>query len=228
MNIILIGAPGSGKGSLSAILCEQYNYVHISTGNLVRDEIAKNTPLGKNMAKVINKGKLVDSETIYSLLNSSVKNAIKENKSIVFDGFPRTIEQAEYLSKIVDIELAIFLDCSEKTILNRLLTRRLCPKCGFTTNTRTDKQAQKEICAKCGSKLVVREDDNIDTITNRFQIFNNNNAPILRYYGDKKLLIKINANKNINYMAKVISQIMEFYKLKEMPFIFKKFGYDPN
>ncbi|MDR2847448.1 MAG: nucleoside monophosphate kinase [Mycoplasmataceae bacterium] len=209
MVIVLIGAPGAGKGTLSNMLISDYNFVHISTGDLIRDEIDSGSELGKKLKAITSTGALVDSNIVYTLLLNAAEKARKKKYSIVFDGFPRNLEQTEWLEKECKPDVAIYLRCDLKTVIARLSTRRVCPKCNATTNTRTDPKAKKGICAECGAQLISRSDDSPNTITNRYRIFEENNQAIIDYYKNANILKVIDGTRNKKYVAAVAARLFK-------------------
>lgn len=181
MNIILLGAPFSGKGTLAKMLTKEFGLVQVSTGDLFRENIKNGTPVGILAKSYIDKGQLVpDSVTIEIL-----KNRIKQDDckhGVIFDGFPRTVEQAKELEKIAKIDAVINLDVPFDTLKRRCLGRRMCSKCGEIYNTAT---YSKETCIKCGSPLFQRDDDNLETLNNRLEVYEKMTAPLINFYADR-------------------------------------------
>lgn len=180
MKIVLLGPPGSGKGTQAQIICEKYHLPHISTGDMFRKNISNNTELGKKASEYISKGSLVpDSLTI-----SIVKDRLSEKdceKGFVLDGFPRNLYQAQELDKIVKIDKAIMINISDEEILKRLSGRRMCQKCGNPTHIDWLKNGK---CEKCGGDVYVREDDKPEIVKARLE---KQKLPVevLDFYKDK-------------------------------------------
>jgi adenylate kinase len=206
MNIILLGAPGSGKGTLSQHLITNYNCVQISTGDLIRAEIKSGSELGNKIKAISAAGGLVDTQTVISMIENKVKQLQSDGKSIIFDGFPRTKEQAVYLDNLLKIDHIILLDAKLSLIMSRLTGRRSCPTCGFTTNTGTDELARKNICAKCGGQLITRTDDTVETIQKRYSIYEKESKDILSYYGSR--VVTINADQGGNQVNAIADGIL--------------------
>ncbi|MDE6811607.1 MAG: adenylate kinase [Muribaculaceae bacterium] len=175
LNLVLFGAPGSGKGTQSAKLIDRYGLYHISTGEVLRDHIARKTPLGVTAEKYISKGHLIPDELIIELLENVIDEEAKDAKGIVFDGFPRTIPQAEALEKILadrdsHLEAVIGLEVEEEELIERLLKR------GQETG---------------------RADDNIETIKNRLEVYHNQTHPLKEYYTSKGKYVPVKGSGTV-------------------------------
>jgi len=197
MNIVLLGFPGAGKGTQAVKLEEKYDFRHISTGDLIRSEIAKGTPLGKQVSAEIKKGNLVPDELIIGILENVIKN---EKKGIIFDGFPRTVFQAETLDKYLaqhgsKIDSVIVLELSEEEVLRRLTSRRICKKCGAIYNIYA--KDYTGVCVKCGGELYTRPDDTLQSARHRLEVFKKETEPLLSYYGKTQSCKKVDGSKTI-------------------------------
>lgn len=193
MRIILLGPPGSGKGTQATRLVKRFSIPQISTGDILRESVKRKTELGKKAEVFMNKGELVPDDVVIGIIDDRIK---KEDckKGFILDGFPRTIAQAEALDKITKIDKVIELDLSDETIINRLSNRRQCSKCG--TIYGIDIPPKKEgVCDKCGSSLYQREDDKVEAIKNRLEVYRKQTKPLVDYYRKKGLLVKIDAEK---------------------------------
>lgn len=185
MNIILLGAPFSGKGTLAKMLTEEFGLVQVSTGDLFRENIKNKTSVGLLAKSYIDKGQLVpDSVTIEILKERIKKNDCKNG--VIFDGFPRTIEQAKELDKIAKIDAVINLDVPFEVLRRRCLGRRVCSKCGEIYSTAT---YSKETCSKCGSPLFQRDDDNLEILNNRLEVYEKMTAPLINFYADRLAVV---------------------------------------
>lgn len=179
MNIVLIGAPGSGKGTLGANLEKAFGYKHISVGKLMREEAKTNAKI----KETINNGSLVDNKTIKQILQKRLKQT-DCCKGYILDGYPRSLLQAKDLVEIADIDYVIFLKIKEEEIYNRLTNRLSCTKC----NSVYDKRSENiNICKNCGSNLEVRSDDNLQTIKKRLKVFNQNKKQLLEFFENQVL-----------------------------------------
>ena len=204
MKIILLGAPNSGKGTLSANLNEELGFIGVSTGDLLRKEIASGSELGQHINSLISVGKLVESETVITLMKNYI-NSLPADANLMFDGFPRTVEQAVSLEKIARIDAVLFLDVDEKTIMERALGRISCPKCGQIYNRAWYKA---EDCEKCGEKLVVRSDDNEESVKTRIEVYKKSTYPLIEHYKKAGLLETIDAGKDASFTLKQALEIL--------------------
>jgi len=177
-NIILLGAPGAGKGTAAANICREYNLPHISTGDILRSNIKAGTPLGKVAKDLIDKGELVSDKIVIALVEDRLKEDDCKN-GYVLDGFPRTIPQAEALDKIARIDVVVNINLPFETIIERLSGRRTCI-CGETYHI--DDLNGSNICKKCGKELFIRDDDKPETIKNRLKVYEDQTQPLIDYY----------------------------------------------
>ena len=186
MNIILNGASGSGKGSMATFLVRDFGLVHISTGDLFRENMAKQTPLGKKVAEYVSTGKWVPDEVTIEVLLDRIKQPDCA-KGVILDGFPRTLNQAQALKKAMDVDLVIAIDVSDEIVQARLGGRYMCRQCGTIHAARWDKIDK---CKKCCGELYQRDDDKAEFIQKRLENFKQNNQAILDFYrAENKLLV---------------------------------------
>ena len=202
MRIVLLGSPGSGKGTQATRIEQMYGIPHISTGDIFRDNISRNTTIGLEAKKYIDKGLLVpDDLTLTIIENRFLEDDCKEG--FLLDGFPRTLVQAEALDKElekIDKELnaVVSLEVSDKTITERMTNRRVCSKCGESYNLCFYRPVLDEICDKCGGKLYTREDDKLETVANRLKVYKNQTFPLIDYYKKKGILIAVNGDEPVD------------------------------
>ncbi len=203
-NVIFIAPPAAGKGTLSEFLEEKYGYFHISTGDLIRDKIKEQTEEGKLLEQTIQKGNLVDDETIFNLLEEKLKN-LDKNHPFILDGIPRTLQQAHKLDIILrDLDFSDYLVIEinvEKEILQKRITgRRICPNCKSSYNVYFEefKPQQESICDKCGHNLIIRSDDNESAFHIRYNTYLENNEPLLNYYKEQNKLYHVDNVKTEN------------------------------
>lgn len=186
MNIILNGASGSGKGSMATLLVRDFGLVHISTGDLFRENMAKKTELGKKVESYVSTGKWVPDEVTIAVLLDRIKQPDCK-KGVILDGFPRTLNQAKALKAVLNVDLVIAIDVTDDIVQARLGGRYMCRKCGTIHAARWDKIDK---CKKCGGELYQRDDDKAEFIQKRLENFKQNNAAILDFYrADNKLFV---------------------------------------
>ena len=200
MYIIMLGAPGSGKGTLAKELSKEYSLVHISTGDIFRENIKNETELGKKANEYISKGQLVPDELTIDLVKNRLSQDDVKNGAIL-DGFPRTAHQAEELEKLIKNNnqmdtVAVLLDIPDEDLVKRVVNRVICSNksCGAIYNTEFRKPKVDGICDICGSKLEKRADDNEKTVRDRLNVYHNNSKEIIEYYNKENVLFTLNPN----------------------------------
>lgn len=213
MHLILMGAPGSGKGSYAAVLKEHYRVPHISTGEIFRDAIEKKTPMGLIAKTYIDKGNLVPDDITNEIVKERLKQKDCEN-GFLLDGYPRTIAQAESLTKILDelgitLDAAVNLEVDDDLIVRRIVNRRSCPKCGKGYNLITYPPKKEGICDVCNTPLFTRKDDNEETVTSRLDVYNKQTRPLVDYYEKLGKLVSIDSNGTIEDTVKDIIKTLE-------------------
>ncbi len=186
MNLILLGAPFSGKGTLARQLQADFGLKQISTGDLFRENIKNETEIGLLAKSYIDKGQLVPDDVTISMLKARIAQD-DCRRGVILDGFPRTIEQAKALEKIAEIDTVIQLDVSFDEIRRRCLGRRVCSKCGEIYNTSTYK---KSTCEKCNSPLFQRDDDNLETLNARLEVYEKMTAPLINFYAERLFVVE--------------------------------------
>jgi adenylate kinase len=191
--IILFGMPGAGKGTQALKIRDQFGYLHISTGDMIRKVVAEQTESGNKLAKIINEGKFIPDEVIFQM----VEDKLKKNPDVegyLMDGFPRNIKQAKALSQIpVDQEIVFYLEVKDEAVVGRILGRLHCTGCGAIYHTKTKPPKISNICDDCGSVLKCREDDQRHTISKRLSIYRSETTPVLDYYKENSNFSVIDA-----------------------------------
>jgi adenylate kinase len=193
MKMILLGPPGAGKGTYASRLTAILGIPHISTGDIVRDEIKAQTELGKTIREYSDKGELVPDEIIIRLLTKRLRKPDCE-RGFILDGFPRTKKQAEALDKISKIDLVINVNVPDDIIIKRLSNRTVCRRCGTIYNKLTLKPKINNICDECGGELYQREDDKPEVIQERLNVYRKKTEPLIEYYRKKDLLKNVHCN----------------------------------
>jgi len=213
MKIIMLGAPGAGKGTQAKKLASKYGIPHISTGDIFRANIKNGTELGAKAKVYMDQGLLVPDELVVDLVVDRFKNPDCEN-GYVLDGFPRTIPQAKALDEALIkngdiIEYAIDVDVPDATIINRMAGRRACTNCGGTYHVVTIPPKKEGICDVCSGELVLREDDKPETVKKRLLVYHEQTQPLINYYQSKGILKSVDGTKNMDVTFNEIIQILE-------------------
>ena len=199
MNLLIVGAPGVGKGTMSRYLIKEYGVEHISTGDMLREAIANETEVGLKAKSFMDKGALVPDEIINEIIVERLGKG-NNGKGFLFDGYPRTLAQAKSLSEILKklnlkIDAVINLNIDDEIVKKRITGRRTCPQCGEIYNIYFKPSKEEEKCDKCGTKLSTRKDDNIESLKTRLEEFHKNTQPIIEYYNKDNLVKNINADQ---------------------------------
>ncbi len=193
MNLIFLGPPGAGKGTQAQLLMNELGIPQISTGDMLRQAMKAETPLGLSAKRYIEAGDLVPDEVVIGIVKERLQ-APDCQKGYILDGFPRTVPQAEALSEFARIDAALNLSLADEVIIKRLSGRRVCLKCGGTYHVST--LNGKDTCEKCGEKLVQRKDDSPETVKNRLAVYAEQTAPLIDFYAKKGLLITVECDPN--------------------------------
>ena len=212
MKIIMLGAPGAGKGTQAKMIADKYGVPHISTGDIFRANIKNGTELGKEAKGYMDKGLLVPDELTVRLLLDRVA---QEDCSggYVLDGFPSTIPQAEVLDSELaklgeSVDAAVDVDVPDENIINRMSGRRACLSCGATYHIVNIPSKKEGICDVCGSSLVCREDDQPETVKNRLQVYHEQTQPLIDYYKEKGVLHSVDGTKDMEEVFQSITEIL--------------------
>ncbi len=200
MKVVMLGAPGAGKGTQAKMIAEKYQIPHISTGDIFRANIKSGTPLGVEAKKYIDQGQLVPDELTVEILLDRVSQPDCE-KGYVLDGYPRTIPQAEVLEKALTergeaVDYAINVDVADDNIVNRMSGRRACLKCGGTYHLVHIPPKVEGICDVCGSELVLRDDDKPETVLKRLKVYHDQTQPLIDFYEQRNVLKNVDGAKD--------------------------------
>lgn len=212
MKIIMLGAPGAGKGTQAKMIADKYHLPHISTGDIFRANIKEGTELGKQAKEYMDRGALVPDELTVKILLDRVSADDCKN-GYVLDGFPRTIPQAEVLdealTKLGDaVDLAINVEVPDENIVRRMSGRRACLKCGATYHIEHIPPKKEGICDVCGEALVQRDDDKPETVQKRLTVYHEQTAPLIEYYGNKKILKEVDGTKDMEAVFADITKLI--------------------
>ncbi len=213
MKIIMLGAPGAGKGTQAKRIADKWKVPHISTGDIFRANIKNGTELGMEAKKYMDKGALVPDELTVKILLDRVAAKDCEN-GYVLDGFPRTIPQAEVLDRALSemgdsIDFAINVDVPDDSIINRMSGRRACVSCGATYHVEFAPTRTDGICDRCGKELILRDDDKPETVKKRLMVYHEQTQPLIDYYAGKNILKSVDGTKNMEEVFKDIEAILE-------------------
>jgi adenylate kinase len=221
MNIILLGPPGAGKGTQARVLAERIRLPHVSTGDLLRQNVSEGSELGRKAQEFMNKGELVPDGLVTRMLLARIEQADTE-KGFILDGYPRNLAQAKALDEDLkkrghSINIVFYLDASEEVIIQRLSGRLVCSKCGANFHIKNMPPKVDMLCDKCGNTLYHRSDDNEDTIKNRLEVYRKESHPLIQYYEKEKKLQRILADKDpevvLQEMLRLISDNRDSVKV---------------
>ena len=209
MNIILLGAPGSGKGTQAEFIEKYLSVRSISTGNIIRSELKSGTKLGLEAKSYIEKGLLLPDEVVINMVKETVAKPEYKN-GFILDGFPRTIAQAEALGRLnVNIDKVIDIEVDNQSIINRLSGRRVCENCGASYHLENKKPEKPGTCDKCHSTLIQRKDDQVETIKERLKIYHEQTEPLKEYYKCEGKLVEIEGNKSVEETKSLVLKSLE-------------------
>jgi adenylate kinase len=213
MRIVLLGPPGSGKGTQATRIEKEFGIPHISTGDIFRYNISRNTPIGLEAKKYIEKGLLVPDDLTLRIVESRFLEEDCRN-GFLLDGFPRTLAQAEALDKVLsekakELDAVINLEVSNDIIIHRMTNRRVCKVCGESYNLCFYKPVSEGICDKCGGSLITREDDRLETVSNRLKVYKDQTYPLIEYYKEKGVMVTVNGELPADEVFRDIKKALE-------------------
>ena len=212
MKIVMLGAPGAGKGTQAKMISEKYGIPHISTGDIFRANIKENTDLGKKAKEYMDKGLLVPDELVVDLVVDRLAQD-DAKKGYVLDGFPRTIPQAEALDEALakigeKLDYAIDVDVPDENIINRMSGRRACISCGGTYHIKYNPTKKEGICDACGGELILRDDDKPETVTKRLNVYHEQTQPLIDYYTKAGILKEVDGTVDLDAVFEAIVKIL--------------------
>lgn len=212
MKIIMLGAPGAGKGTQAKKIAEKYGIPHISTGDIFRANIKGGTELGMKAKSYMDQGQLVPDDVTIGMLLDRISQADCEN-GYVLDGFPRTIPQAESLTEALEkrgekMDFAVDVDVPDEAIVTRMGGRRACLKCGATYHVDFNPPKAEGVCDKCQDKLVLRDDDKPETVQKRLTVYHDQTQPLIDYYKGQGILVTVDGTKELNQVFQDIAAVL--------------------
>ncbi|MFH1092832.1 MAG: adenylate kinase [Candidatus Omnitrophota bacterium] len=218
MRLVLLGPPGAGKGTQAAVLCKNYSLMHMSTGDLLREAVKNHTPEGTKAKSYMDKGELVPDEIVARMITEKLKKEAM-SAGFILDGFPRTKNQAEILEAELNalnlpLDMVVYFDTSEETILKRLTGRRICRSCGKIFHIINIPPKKKGVCDACGGELYQRNDDKEETIKNRIEVYNKQTSELVDYYQQKKILKKASGDLDVDELFGVLKNTFKKSGLK--------------
>jgi adenylate kinase len=213
MRLVLMGAPGSGKGTQGALMSRRLKVPQIATGDILRSEIQAGTPLGLKANEFVGRGEYVPDEVMLGIIESRLSQP-DTAEGFILDGFPRTIPQAEGLDRLLErlgirIDAVVKLDVSKKSLIERMVARRVCPGCAAVYNVRTNPPKKEGVCDRCGRQLGLRTDDTDETVKKRLLLYEVTTAPLIDYYDGRGLLVIVQAEGKIDEVAELIERALE-------------------
>ena len=217
MNILIFGPPGSGKSTHSRRIVERYGLTYISSGDLIRREIERGTPIGKEMEAYLSRGELIPDTIVNTLIISKLR---RQRENFILDGYPRTPEQVLALESYLydhgirlDLALEIFIDL--ETSVERISGRRICPNCGAVYHVKYNPPKKPGICDVCGSELIQRRDDRREVVERRYRIYTKNMEPIIKFYCNKGIYVRVDGDGSVEEVWKRIQPLLDYIRARE-------------
>jgi Adenylate kinase (EC 2.7.4.3) len=196
--LVFLGPPGAGKGTQAKLLSKRMGFLHLSTGDLLREAVKNQTPLGKKAKEYMDRGELVPDELIVQL----IEETMPKDGNVVLDGFPRTVNQALALEEMLKgkgekISKVLFFDVPDEVIIDRLSGRRVCSKCGAVYHVKYNPSNVEGVCDLCGGSLVQRDDDKEEVVKKRLEVYRKQTQPLIEFYQDRGIIYKLDAEKGV-------------------------------
>ena len=213
MNLLIIGAPGAGKGTVSDRIINDYELVHVSTGDMLREAVKNGTPVGLAAQGYMNRGELVPDEVIHDIIVERLSRD-DVDAGFLFDGYPRTKNQAIDLDEILKqlgkkVDCVIDLEIADEDLIKRITGRRLCPDCGEIYNIYYTPSQKEGVCDKCGGTLIQRKDDNLESLQVRLSEYHKNTQPVIEYYEKMGIVRRVDASKGKDEVYDDVKNILE-------------------
>ncbi|MEM0344594.1 MAG: adenylate kinase [Thermofilaceae archaeon] len=210
MRLVFMGPPGVGKGTYASAISERFGIPHISTGDIIREEIKKGTELGRKLKEYVERGELVPDELVTELVRARLSQEDCKH-GFILDGYPRTLRQAEDLDKMTKIDLVLNFVAPDDVIVDRISGRRICRKCGAIYHVKYMPPKVPGVCDRCGGELYQREDDKPEVVLRRLEVYRQQFAPIINYYKERNLIVDIDASDQAEI---VIPRVIEALRTK--------------
>jgi adenylate kinase len=213
MNLVLLGPPGSGKGTQGERLAARGGVPKYATGDILRDAVRRDTPLGDDAKRYMDAGELVPDEVVLGLVREALATP-DAAAGFILDGFPRTVAQAEGLQALLEerdakLDAVVYFDVPDEELIRRLAGRRSCPNCGAVFNIHSDPPSVAGACNNCGTELVTREDDREETVKNRLRVYKEHTEPLLRWYGETSVLREVAAVGSVDEVYDALARVVD-------------------
>lgn len=207
MKLILLGAPGAGKGTQAEMICQTLSIPQISTGNIIRAQIKSGTELGLRVKAIVESGALVSDELVVELLKDRISQPDCAN-GFVLDGFPRTIPQAEALEKICAIDAVLEIYVPDEKIISRMSGRRTCPACGASFHIEYNPPKKEGVCDTCGAQLILRPDDDPKVVASRLKVYHDQTEPLIGFYKSRGLLKTVEGQEELADTTRLVKEAL--------------------
>ena len=212
MRVIFLGSPGAGKGTQAAVLKDRYGFAHLSTGDILRENVKDGTPLGKTAREYMDTGRLVPDDVIIAMMEERLRKP-DCGRGFILDGFPRTVPQAEALDRLlvkmgIALDGVILFEIPRQLVIDRLTGRRVCGSCGEIYNVNYKSPKVPEVCDRCGGELIQRDDDREEVVVRRLEVYEKQTAPLIRYYEEKGQLVRVDAGQEGSLVVMAIEKAM--------------------
>lgn len=213
MLIILLGPPGAGKGTQAESIVKDYSLVYISTGDILRAAVKEDKELGRKVKQYMDQGSLVPDELVVEIVKDRLKDPDCQNGAL-FDGFPRTVEQAKFLDEALPeigsmVDGVLLIEVDEDELIERLTGRRVCSKCNAVYHLKFNPPEVRNVCDQCGGDLYQRDDDSIETVKERLEVYKKQTEPLISFYKEKNVLYPIDGNEDISSVYKKIKAVLD-------------------
>ncbi|MCF7853545.1 MAG: adenylate kinase [Candidatus Pacebacteria bacterium] len=212
-NYVFLGPPGAGKGTMADMLSEQFGFVHVSTGDILREEMASGSELGRQAQQFVNSGHLVTDEVVAAIVSRKLSDPQAALNGVILDGYPRTVKQADLLDGALEensltLDAVVLFEVERELLLQRLTARRICRGCGAVYNLLYDPPAEDDVCDRCGVELYQRSDDSEETAKQRLNVYQEQTAPLIDFYERRGQLIRVTGSKEKHKNYKLVQQAL--------------------